>query len=148
MDPRDGVRKRLGREPLGAREEVTHDRLTADSKTSRGGVAKILEMHAIVRRHSRRWLPPSIVVHASGMLYGALWRRLGYIPDTERRRPLARFGWAARWLDRVLERGQLALGLAGAPRSPAPGVRPAGRGRAPRRRGEIGARGSAATTPP
>ena len=82
-------------------------RVHPESKTSRGGIAKILEMHRVLRRHSRRWLPPIIVIHTGGMLYRAVCRRMGFVPDSPSGRPLSRIGWVARWLDRVLDRGQL-----------------------------------------
>jgi glycosyltransferase involved in cell wall biosynthesis len=82
-------------------------RIHPDSKTSRGGLPKILEMHGVVRRHSRRWLPPVLVIHAGGMLYRAVTRRLGLDPDSGGCRPLSEIRWISRALARVLERGQL-----------------------------------------
>jgi glycosyltransferase involved in cell wall biosynthesis len=82
-------------------------RIHPDSKTSRGGLPKIREMHGVVRRHSRRWIPPILVIHAGGMLYRAICRRFGLAPDSGNRRPLSQIGWISRRLDRVLDRGQL-----------------------------------------
>jgi glycosyltransferase involved in cell wall biosynthesis len=87
-------------------------RIHPDAKTSRGGLAKIREMHRIIRRHSRRWLPPILVIHGGGALYRLGCRALGRTPDRPMSepgasRPLSTIPWAARLLDRVIETGRL-----------------------------------------
>ncbi|MGH7307123.1 MAG: glycosyltransferase family 2 protein [Candidatus Rokuibacteriota bacterium] len=87
-------------------------RIHPDTKTSRGGLVKIREMHRIIRRHSRRWLPPILVIHGGGALYRLGCRVLGRVPDRpmsepDASRPLSSIPWAARLLDRVLETGRL-----------------------------------------
>jgi hypothetical protein len=84
-------------------------RLHPDTKTNRGGFAKIREMRRVVRRYSRRWLPPVLIIHTGGVLYRRGCRILGRSPD----RPmsdgdaLSERPWASRLLDRLLETGRL-----------------------------------------
>jgi GT2 family glycosyltransferase len=87
-------------------------RIHPDTKTSRAGWPKIREMHRIIRRHSRRWLPPILVIHGGGMLYRLGCRTLGWVPDRlmsepGESRPLSTVPGASRLLDRVLETGRL-----------------------------------------
>ena len=89
------------------RHTLARVRLHPESKTSRGGLPKIREMHEVIRRHSRRRLPPILVIHAAGLLYRALCRRCGITPDNDASRPLSQVGWIKRRLDHVLDRGQL-----------------------------------------
>jgi hypothetical protein len=62
-------------------------RLHPDSKTSRGGAPRLREMHRMIRCHSRRRLPPILVIHAAGLLYRALCRRLGITPSSDGGQP-------------------------------------------------------------
>jgi glycosyltransferase involved in cell wall biosynthesis len=87
-------------------------RIHPDAKTSRGGFAKIREMHQIIRRHSQRRLPPILVIHGGGALYRLGCRALGRDPNRPMSepgaaRPLSTIPWASRLLDRVLETGRL-----------------------------------------
>jgi hypothetical protein len=100
---RIGQRYRVGFLP----HTLARVRLHPDSKTSRGGVPRIREMHQVVRRHSRRRLPPILVIHAAGLLYRALCRRFGITPGSDGGQPLSHAGWVKRRLDHVLDRGQL-----------------------------------------
>jgi GT2 family glycosyltransferase len=86
-------------------------RLHSDTKTSRAGFRKLLEMHRIVRCHSRRRLPPVMVIHGAGTLYRmcrrlvggsrGLGRPAGEEPDRLVRR------WTRRLMNRIIETGQL-----------------------------------------
>lgn len=100
---RIGQRYRVGFLP----HTLARVRLHPDSKTSRGGVPRIREMHQVIRRHSRRRLPPILVIHAAGLLYRALCRRFGITPGGDGGQPLSHAGWIKRRLDHVLDRGQL-----------------------------------------
>jgi glycosyltransferase involved in cell wall biosynthesis len=87
-------------------------RIHPDAKTSVGGFAKIREMRQIIRRHSRRRLPPILVIHGGGALYRMGCRALGRDPNRPMSepgasRPLSTIPWASRLLDRVLETGRL-----------------------------------------
>jgi len=105
-------------------------RLHPDTKTSRGGVRKVLEMYRVLRRHTRRRLPPILVIHGGGALYRLACRAVGCVPDRWRLepgtgRPLSSVPWVSHMLDRILETGRLpwerrcATGL-GRPSAPRP----------------------------
>ena len=69
-------------------------------------------MHRIIRRHSRRWVPPILVIHGGSVLYRLGLRALGRSPDRPVAepggpRPLAGRRWASRLVDRVYESGRL-----------------------------------------
>ncbi len=87
-------------------------RIHPEAKTSRGGFSKIREMHRIVRRHSRRRLPPILVIHGCGAVYRFGCRALGRVPyrpmsEPGSSRPLSTIPWASRLLDGVLDTGRL-----------------------------------------
>jgi glycosyltransferase involved in cell wall biosynthesis len=86
-------------------------RLHPDTKTSRAGFAKLREMYRIVRRHSRRRLPPVLVIHGGGTLYRIACEWLGqaplYGPAALARRDRFPVRWAYRLMDRLIETGQL-----------------------------------------
>jgi glycosyltransferase involved in cell wall biosynthesis len=83
-------------------------RLHADTKTNRAGWAKVREMHRIVRRHSRRRLPPVLLIHGGGTVYRMYRGLLGHPPG----RPapdgaLSPVAWGYRWMNRIIETGRL-----------------------------------------
>jgi glycosyltransferase involved in cell wall biosynthesis len=79
-------------------------RLHAQTKTYRAGFSKLREMHRIVRRHSRRRLPPLLLIQGGGTLY-RMARRLRGAPGPMRRPP-ALVRWACRRMERVIETGR------------------------------------------
>lgn len=97
-------------------------RIHRDTKTSRAGLSKLVEMHRIVRPHSRRRLPPVLFIHGAGTLYRMACRALGQPPAQALLSRDAHSGtlaaWAHRWMDRVIETGQLPW-----ERTPDPGLR-------------------------
>jgi glycosyltransferase involved in cell wall biosynthesis len=86
-------------------------RVHADTKTSRAGLSKLLEMHRIVRAHSRRRIPPALIIHGAGTLYRMARRAVGRPADqparVANRSSWSPGTWARRWVDRVIETGQL-----------------------------------------
>lgn len=87
-------------------------RIHPEAKTSRGGFSKIREMHRIVRRHSRRWLPPILVIHGCGAAYRFGCRFVGRVPyspmsEPGASRPLSTIPWASRMLESVLRSGRM-----------------------------------------
>ena len=107
---RIGRRFRVGYLPI----DLAVVRLHPATKTSLAGAAKILEMHRIVRRHSRRRLPPSLLIHGTGTLYRMACRALGRSPS--RRTWPVRFAYGL--MERMIETGRLPWQL-----RPDPGVR-------------------------
>jgi glycosyltransferase involved in cell wall biosynthesis len=104
-------------------------RLHDDTRTNRAGLAKLRELHRIVRRYSRRRLPPVLVIQGGGNLY-RMGRRLLGLPVTSRRPPLVA-RWGRRATARIFETGGYPWEM------PDPGLRrrppprePAGAGRA------------------
>ena len=86
-------------------------RIHRDSKTSRAGLSKLVEMHRIVRPHSRRRVPPVLFIHGAGTVYRMIRRVLGRSPGAARpspdARPRALTYWARRWMDHLIETGQM-----------------------------------------
>jgi glycosyltransferase involved in cell wall biosynthesis len=90
---------------------VAQARVHPESKTSRAGLAKLVEMHRIVRAHTRRRIPPALVIHGAGTLYRMARRALRRQPERPvpvgEEPPGSLVTWARRWVDRVIETGQL-----------------------------------------
>jgi len=87
-------------------------RIHPDTKTSRGGLAKIREMHRVAHRHSGRHVTPVLVIHCGGVVYRWACRMLGWVPDRPMSepgaaRPLSTIPWISRRLDRILDTGRL-----------------------------------------
>jgi glycosyltransferase involved in cell wall biosynthesis len=81
-------------------------RLHLDSKTSRAGLAKLSEIHRIVRRRSQRSFPPVLFIHGAGTLYRIGRRLVGQMPPDGAPRGRLR-GVARRLVDRIIETGQM-----------------------------------------
>jgi glycosyltransferase involved in cell wall biosynthesis len=102
-------------------------RIHADTKTSQAGLPKLLEMHRIVRRYSRRRLPPVLLIHGAGTLYRIGCRLLGRTPGQAGSpaggSPGSLRRWAHRLMDRIIETGHLPWDRRPEPalRRPAPG---------------------------
>jgi glycosyltransferase involved in cell wall biosynthesis len=83
-------------------------RLHPDTKTSRAGWPKLREMHRIVRRHSRRRLPPVLLIHGAGTLYRMFCGMLGRSPwRSAPHGALSPVAWGRRWMDGIIETGRL-----------------------------------------
>ncbi len=97
-------------------------RIHPDTKTNQAGLAKLFEMHRIVRRHTRRRVPPVLLIHGGGTLYRMLCQLLGRTPEPAEAPDGARFDslrrWAHRVMNRVIDTGQLPW-----ERRPDPGLR-------------------------
>lgn len=83
-------------------------RLHPDTKTNRAGWSKLSEMRRILRRHTRRRLPPVLLIHGGGTLYRMVRGMLGHPPG----RPapvgaLSAVAWGYRWMNHVIETGRL-----------------------------------------
>ena len=89
-----------------------------NTKTSRAGFAKLLEVHRIVRRYSHRRFPPVLLIHGGGTLYRLARRALGFSVST--RRPPFLLRWARRATDRIIETGRIPLGETGSRAFPLP----------------------------
>lgn len=79
-------------------------RLHDGTKTSRGGLAKLREQWLIVRRYSRRPIPPVLVIQGGGTVYRMARRMLGLSALT--RRPSLLVRSARRLLGPVIETGR------------------------------------------
>jgi glycosyltransferase involved in cell wall biosynthesis len=83
-------------------------RLHPDTKTNRAGWSKLFEMHRILRRHSRRRLPPVLLIHGGGTLYRMFRGMLGHQPGRPAPvGPLSPAAWGYRWMNYLIETGRL-----------------------------------------